>query len=127
MNNVQLVGRITKDIELKQTQGGKAYCNFTLAISREFNKEEADFINCIAWEKKAETLRDVETKERECKKLNKTWSDWTTDRQQIRFDQYGSYLYGSITLVHPKSSQHPVDFTCYRSNVVSPGQFPYNY
>ena len=56
MNNVQLVGRITKDIELKQTQGGKAYCNFTLAISREFNKEETDFINCIAWEKKAETI-----------------------------------------------------------------------
>ena len=55
MNNVQLIGRITKDIELKQTKTGKAYCNFTLAISREFNKEETDFINCIAWEKKAET------------------------------------------------------------------------
>ena len=34
MNNVQLVGRVTRDIELKQTQGGKSYCNFTLAISQ---------------------------------------------------------------------------------------------
>ena len=56
MNNVQLVGRITKDIELKQTKGGKAYCNFSLAVAREFNKEETDFINCVAWEKKAETI-----------------------------------------------------------------------
>ena len=56
MNNVQLIGRITRDIELKQTQGGKAYCNFSLAIPREFSKEETDFINCVAWEKKAETI-----------------------------------------------------------------------
>ena len=56
MNNVQLVGRITKVIELKQTKNGKAYCNFTLAIPREFSREETDFINCVAWEKKAETI-----------------------------------------------------------------------
>ena len=56
MNSIQLIGRITKDIELKQTQGGKAYCNFSLAVAREFNKEETDFINCVAWEKKAETI-----------------------------------------------------------------------
>lgn len=56
MNSIQLIGRITRDIELKQTQGGKAYCNFSLAVAREFNKEETDFINCVAWEKKAETI-----------------------------------------------------------------------
>ena len=33
MNKVILIGRLTKDIELKQTQGGKAYCNFTIAIN----------------------------------------------------------------------------------------------
>ena len=31
-------------------------CNFTLAIPREFSREETDFINCVAWEKKAETI-----------------------------------------------------------------------
>ena len=56
MNSIQLIGRITRDIELKQTQGGKSYCNFSLAVAREFNKEETDFINCVAWEKKAETI-----------------------------------------------------------------------
>ena len=39
MNNVQLIGRVTRDIELKQTQGGKSYCNFSLAVAREFNKD----------------------------------------------------------------------------------------
>ena len=56
MNSIQLIGRITRDIELKQTQGGKAYCNFSLAVARDFNKEETDFINCVAWEKKAEMI-----------------------------------------------------------------------
>ena len=56
MNSIQLIGRITRDIELKQTQGGKSYCNFSLAVAREFNKEETDFINCVAWDKKAETI-----------------------------------------------------------------------
>ena len=56
MNQVILIGRVTKDPELKSTQNGKTYCNFTLAITREFNKEETDFINCVAWEKKAETI-----------------------------------------------------------------------
>ena len=42
--------------KLKRTQGGKVYCNFCLAVPREFNREEADFINCVAWDKKAETI-----------------------------------------------------------------------
>ena len=58
MNSIQLIGRITRDIELKQTQGGKSYCNFSLAVAREFNKEEADFINCVAWDKRAEAIAE---------------------------------------------------------------------
>lgn len=67
MNNVGLTGRITKDLELKYTQNGKAYCRFTLAVDRGLSKEKkqeaeangqptADFINCIAWGKVAETI-----------------------------------------------------------------------
>ena len=56
MIQVTLIGRLTKVPELKYTQGGKAFCNFTIAVPREFNREKADFINCVAWEKKAETI-----------------------------------------------------------------------
>ena len=54
MNVVVLTGRLTRDPELKYTQAGKAFAKFALAVSREFNKDEVDFINCTAWGKTAE-------------------------------------------------------------------------
>lgn len=60
MNKTVLIGRLTRDIELKNTLTGKAVANFTLAIDRTFkNKDgtkETDFINCQAWGKTAEIL-----------------------------------------------------------------------
>lgn len=61
INNVTLVGRITRDIELKKTQSNVSVTSFTLAINRPFSKEnetQADFISCVAWDKKAEVLND---------------------------------------------------------------------
>lgn len=58
MNNVILMGRLTRDPELKYSQSGKAYCRFTVAINRDFNKDEADFINCLAFGKTAETIAE---------------------------------------------------------------------
>ena len=56
MNNIILIGRITKDPELKYTNNGKGNVRFTLAVPR--NKDEADFINCVAWEKTAENIAE---------------------------------------------------------------------
>lgn len=53
-NKVLLVGRLTKDIELKKTQSGKTVCNFSLAVQK--TKDEAIFVNCVAWEQVATTL-----------------------------------------------------------------------
>lgn len=55
MNKVMLIGRLTKDPELRYTQSGSTVASFTLAVNRRFSKEnEADFINCTAWQKSAE-------------------------------------------------------------------------
>lgn len=58
INNVTLVGRLTKDPELRYTADGTAVANFTLAVNRPFSnaqgEREADFINCIVWRKPAE-------------------------------------------------------------------------
>ena len=63
MNQVVLIGRITKDIELKYTQTGKCVCSFTVAVNKGFGKDsEADFINCVAWEKTAENLANYTAK-----------------------------------------------------------------
>jgi len=60
INRVVLVGRLTKDPELKYTPNGIASCRFTVAVNRAFQNQqgerEADFINCQAWRKQAENL-----------------------------------------------------------------------
>lgn len=60
INTVTLVGRLTKDPELKYTPSGIAHSSFTVAVNRNFTNQngerEADFINCRAWRKQAENL-----------------------------------------------------------------------
>ena len=59
INNVVLVGRLTKDPELRMTQSGASVANLTLAVNRKIQAQgqpDADFINCIAWNKTAELL-----------------------------------------------------------------------
>lgn len=56
MNNVSLIGRLTKDVEERRTQNGTPVASFTLAVDRRKKEDGADFINCIAWDKVAETI-----------------------------------------------------------------------
>lgn len=60
MNNVNLVGRLTKAVDLRYTQSGTAYGMFTIAVNRRFKNQngerETDFINCAIWKKGAENL-----------------------------------------------------------------------
>ena len=56
MNIAILMGRMTRDPELRYTSSGKAYANFTLAVQK--TKDEAEFIDCIVWEKTAETIAE---------------------------------------------------------------------
>lgn len=60
MNNVNLIGRLTKDCDLKYTASGKAVGNFKIAVNRDFtnqnNEREADFIDCVIWGKPSETF-----------------------------------------------------------------------
>lgn len=60
LNRTVLVGRLTKDPELRYTPNGVAVASFTLAVNRTFTNQqgerEADFINCIVWKKPAENV-----------------------------------------------------------------------
>lgn len=63
MNIVNLIGRLARDPELKYTNTGKAVASFTVAVNRGFGKDqEADFINCVAWEKTAENMANYTAK-----------------------------------------------------------------
>ena len=60
MNRVVIIGRLTRDVDLRYTGNGVAVANFTLAVNRPFKNQqgenEADFINCVTWRKQAENL-----------------------------------------------------------------------
>lgn len=66
INAVTLVGRLTKDVDLRYTQNGKAVGNFTLAVNRPFTNQngdrEADFILCQVWGKQAENTAQYTSK-----------------------------------------------------------------
>lgn len=60
MNKAILVGRLTRDAELRTTGSGTSVCSFTLAVNRRFKNADgnydADFINCVAWRAQAEFI-----------------------------------------------------------------------
>lgn len=65
INRVVLVGRLTKDPELKYSQSGIGICNFTVAVNRNFKTQDgkdADFINCVVFKKAAESLANYQRK-----------------------------------------------------------------
>lgn len=54
MNKVILIGRLTRDPDVRRTQDGKAVARYTLAVDRRGKDNSADFISCVAWEKRGE-------------------------------------------------------------------------
>ena len=68
LNNVIIMGRLTRDPELRRTQGGTAVTSFTLAVDRDFKSQsgekETDFIDVVAWRSTAEFVAKYFTKGR---------------------------------------------------------------
>lgn len=100
INNVTLVGRLTRDPELKYTTSNVAVATFNMAVNRNFKgangEREADFINCMIWRKPAELLSEW------CKKGNLVG---ITGRIQTRSyeNQHGQRVY--VTEVVAESFQ----------------------
>jgi single-strand DNA-binding protein len=61
MNQINLIGRLTKDPEIRQTQNNKSVCEFDIAVNR-IGQEQTDFITCVVWEKQAENLVKYQNK-----------------------------------------------------------------
>ena len=93
MNKIILIGRLTKDPELKQTQGGQEYCNFSIAVQRNFKgkdgKYASDFFDCVVWRQGATLLNQY------CKKgdqvavdgwmMHDTYADKNTGEKRHTF------------------------------------------
>ena len=66
INNVVLVGRLTRAVDLRYTSNGTAYASFSIAIDRRYQNQngerETDFINCVMWRKAAENFANFTRK-----------------------------------------------------------------
>lgn len=56
LNHITIMGRLTRDPELRYTQSQKPVTSFTLAVERDFGDKQTDFIDCVAWNRTAEIV-----------------------------------------------------------------------
>lgn len=84
MNKVILIGRITKDLDLRYTKtNNKEVLDFTIAVPRKFDKENTDFINCRAWGQIANFMNTYLSKGRQIAVVGRIQMDsWTDDQGQ---------------------------------------------
>ena len=83
MNKIIFCGRITRDLEIRQLQGGKSVVRFGFAVNRRYRQEgqpEADFFNCVAFGKVVETFEKCGVGKGtklilECEARNNNWTD----------------------------------------------------
>ena len=59
LNSVILMGRLTADPELRQTQNGTSVTSFTVAVDRRFQRDQTDFINVVAWKADRRVRREI--------------------------------------------------------------------
>jgi len=115
MNIVGIAGNLTKDPELRSTQTGKKVVNFSIAINE--GKDKTEFVNCIAWEKTAELIKEYCSKgdRLSCsgKLQTRTWEDqsgtkrYATEVVVMQFDFPPKSSKASNTDTHNGYSSNP--------------------
>ena len=122
INNVVLVGRLTRDPELRYTPSNVAVVTFSLAVNRNFKNQagdrEADFINCMIWRKPAELLSEW------CKKGNMVG---ITGRIQTRSydNQQGQRVYATEVVAESFQTLEKKDNSANQSSMEN--QMPPNF
>ena len=109
MNSVQLVGRLTRDPEMRYTDGGSAIARFSLAVDRRYKSENgptADFLNCVAFGRTAEFIEKYFRKGMRmgCQGLIQTGSYTNNDGQKVYTTDV---VVESCEFVESKASQQP--------------------
>ena len=111
LNHIVIMGRLTRDPELRRTPAGTAVCSFTVAVDRDFQsrdggEKQTDFIDCVAWEQRAEFVSKWFTKGRmiivEGRLESRKWQDkmgqnrvsWQIRSDRIHFGETRREAYG---------------------------------
>ena len=90
INQVILMGRLTRDPEMRTTPSGKNVCNFSLAVDRQGQDDQADFFDITAWEKTGELVNQYLSKGRRClvqgRLRQDSWEDKETGKRRSRVE-----------------------------------------
>ena len=110
MNDVTLIGNLTRDIEVRYTQTNKAVGQFTVAINNGKNKDgkelEADFINCVIWETQAENMKKYTHKGSKVAVKGSIKNDNYEDEQGNK--KYRTYVLCSRVMFLDSKSERPL-------------------
>ena len=118
INSVVLVGRLTKDVELRKTQSGLSVASFTVACDRRLSQEQrnnneqsADFINCVAWRGSADFLGKYARKGDTVGVEGKIQTrNYDRDGQRVYVTEV---LANSVNLLHSKQTAQPQEQVSY--------------
>lgn len=133
MNKVILMGRLTKEPELRQTPQGTMVCSFSIAVNRRFAKEgqqSADFINCTAWRNTAEFIAKYFTKGNMISVVgnlqSRSW-DGQDGKKQYAMDVVvdEAYFTGSKESAQPSSQAMPNGLEGFAPVDVDDGDLPW--
>ena len=109
MNTVQLIGRLTKDPELRFTQNGKAVLSFSLAVERTYRgksgEKEVDFIRCQVWGKTAENIAEFLSKGSRIAVVGSIQVRKYTDKQNIK-REFTEVVCNSVQFLDSAKSQN---------------------
>lgn len=110
MNDVTIIGNLTRDIEVRYTQTNKAVGQFTVAINNGKNKDgkelETDFINCVIWETQAENMQKYTKKGSKVAIKGSIKNDNYEDEQGNK--KYRTYVLCSRVIFLDKKSEKPL-------------------
>ena len=106
-NSINLVGRLTRDPELKKTSSGKSITTFTLAVDRHSKgAKKTDFINCDAWERTAEIVTQYAHKG-EMLGVNGSLQIDTRETQDGTKKTYAKVLVSDVLLIGARQTINP--------------------
>ena len=90
INQVMLMGRLTRDPETRTTPSGKSVTSFSLAVDRQGQDDSADFFDIVAWEKTGELVAQYLTKGRRClvqgRLRQDSWDDKETGKKRSKVE-----------------------------------------
>lgn len=110
MNDVTIIGNLTRDIEVRYTQTNKAVGQFTIAVNNGKNKDgkelASDFINCVIWEAQAENMKKYTKKGSKVAVKGSIKNDNYEDEEGNK--KYRTYVLCSRVIFLDKKSEKPL-------------------